>query len=77
MEKEFVFNPGDQVWLMHENRAVCGSIEKLFYVTTISCVNYTSISDNERYDVALGGRSLSGLEPKKLFRTKEDLLNSL
>lgn len=77
MEKEFAFNLGDQVWLMHNDGAVCGSIAKMFYVRTVSCVDYETVSDNERYYVSVNGKCIGDFEKKDLFETKGDLLKSL
>jgi len=77
MEKEFVFNIGDVVWLMHDNAAVCGSIAKMFYVKNVSCVDFETISTNEKYYVSVNGKIVDSFDAKKLFRTKEELLKSL
>lgn len=78
MEKEFAFNIGDIVWLMHNNAAVCGNITKMSYVKTISCVDFETISTNEKYYVSVDGKKLiDSYDASKLFRTKEDLLKSL
>ena len=77
MEKEFAFNPGDKVWLMHDNGVVCGSIAKMFYVKNVSCVDFETVSDNERYYVSLNGKSIGDYGKKDLFETKEDLIKSL
>lgn len=77
MEKEFAFNLGDKVWLMHNDGAVCGSIAKMFYVRTVSCVDFETVSDNERYYVSVNGKSIGDFEKKDLFETKGDLLKSL
>ena len=77
MEKSFAFSIGDQVWLMHKNAAVCGIVVKLFYYKGISCVNFETVSENERYYVSVNGRSIGDFDKKDLFETKEDLLESL
>lgn len=77
MEKSFAFSIGDQVWLMHKNAAVCGIVEKLFFYRGISCVNFETVSDNEKYYVSVNGRSIGDFEKKDLFETKEDLIKSL
>ena len=77
MEKEFAFNLGDKVWLMHNNGVVCGSIAKMFYVKTISCVDFETVSDNERYYVSVNGKSIGNFDKKSLFETKDELLKSL
>lgn len=77
MEKEFAFNIGDKVWLMHNNGVVCGSIAKMFYVKTISCVDFETVSDNERYYVSVEGKRIGNFDKKSLFETKDELLKSL
>lgn len=76
--KEFAFNLGDQVWLMHDNGVVCGTIDAMFYVKVVSCVDYTTVSDNEKYYVSVNGKRIhEDYVAKKLFETKEELLASL
>ena len=77
MEKEFAFNLGDKVWLMHNDGVVCGSIAKMFYVRNTSCVNFETISENERYYVSVNDKNIGDYEKKNLFGTKEDLIKSL
>jgi len=77
MEKEFAFNLGDKVWLMHNNGVVCGSIAKMFYVKTISCVDFETVSDNERYYISVNGKRIGDFDKKSLFETKDELLKSL
>ena len=77
MEKEFAFNLGDKVWLMHNDGVVCGSIAKMFYVRNTSCVNFETISENERYYVSVNGKIIGDYDKKDLFLTKEDLIKSL
>ena len=77
METEFAFNLGDKVWLMHNNGVVCGSIAKMFYVKTISCVDFETVSDNERYYVSVNGKRIGDFDKKSLFETKDELLKSL
>lgn len=77
MEKEFAFNVGDKVWLMHNNAAVCGAIAKMFFVRSVSCVDYESVSENEKYYVSVDGKVIDYFDLKYLFKSKEDLINSL
>ncbi len=77
MEKEFAYNIGDQVWLMHNNGVVCGSIAKMFYVKNVSCVDFETVSDNERYYVSVNGKCMGDYKKNQLFETKVDLLKSL
>ena len=77
MEKEFVLNLGDKVWLMHNDGVVCGSISKLFYVKNVSCMDFETVSENERYYVSVNGKDIGDFEMMNLFHTKEDLIKSL
>jgi len=77
MEKEFAFNLGDKVWLMHNDGVVCGSIAKMFYVRNTSCVDFETISENERYYVSVDDKNIGDYNKKDLFLTKEDLIKSL
>ena len=77
MEKEFAFNLGDKVWLMHNNGVVSGSIAKMFYVKNISLVDCHTVLDNEQYHVTMDGKSIGDFDKNLLFRSKEDLLKSL
>ena len=77
MEKEFAFSPGDKVWVMHDNGVACGAIEKMIYVKNVSCVDFETVSENERYYVSVNGKSIGDFEKKDLFETKEDLIKSL
>lgn len=77
MEKEFAFSPGDNVWVMHDNGVAYGTIEKMIYVKNVSCVDFETVSENERYYVSVNGKSIGDFEKKDLFETKEDLIKSL
>lgn len=77
MEKAFAFNLGDKVWLMHNDGVVCGSIAKIFYTKNISCLDYTTVSDNEKYYVSVDGKTIGDYDKNQLFETKEGLIKSL
>ena len=77
MEKEFAFNLGDKVWLMYENGAVCGNIAKMWFYKGISCVDFTTVSDNERYYISVNDKIIGDYEKRNLFKTKDELLQSL
>lgn len=78
MKKTFTLSIGDPVWLMHEDRAVCATVTGAWYAKHISCVDYTTIHENESYALSLAGRELrKDYKINQLFHTKEDLLNSL
>ena len=78
MKKIFDIKVGDQVWLMHGNRAICATVIKAFYTKFISCVDHKSIIESERFTLSLDGKQLyESYEKKQLFATKADLINSL
>ena len=78
MEKHFDFKIGDQVWLIHDNRAVCGTIAEVWYTKFISCLDYESIEESEAYYVSVNDKRLYDTYRKKqLFFTKADLKKSL
>ena len=77
MEKVFERIPGDKVWVMNGNKAVCGTIESAFFCRGISCVNFTSINENEEYTVRFEDNRKKDFKPKDLFSTKEELIDSL
>ena len=83
MTIEFTYKVGDPVWLMHDNKVVCGEITKAWYAKHISCADFTTVSHNESYYVCISTNSRTGnkfelsFDLKDLFKTKEDLINSL
>lgn len=77
MEKEFERKPGDMVWVMHENKAVCGRIKSIFFCHGISCVDFRTICENEEYTVFVGDKSIGSFKLKDMFSTKEELIESL
>ena len=77
MEKEFERKPGDMVWVMHENKAVCGRIKSIFFCHGISCVNYTDLLENEEYAVYADEKSIGTFRLEQMFSTKEELIESL
>ena len=78
MEKSFKWNPGDLVWFMYNNKATCGNISRMWYRTSISCVDHETIFDVERYYVMTGGKDIpDSYTLDDLFSDKESLINSL
>lgn len=79
MEWEFKLNPGDVVWFMYNNQAMMGKVTKAWYKRSISCVDYESVSENEKYYVSLSNflKEVGAYELKDLFPDKESLLKSL
>jgi len=77
MEKEFERIPGDNVWVMHDNKAVCGIIKSIFFCQGIDCVNYTDIDTREMYKVYVNEKSIGDFELKDMFSSKKELIDSL
>lgn len=77
MEKEFERKPGDMVWVMHENKAVCGCIKSICFCCGKSRVFDTEILENEEYTVYVGEKSIGNFKLEKMFSTKEELIDSL
>ena len=71
LTKEVAQNP------LFKIAAECGSIAKMFFVRNVSCVDFETVSENERYYVSVNGKNIGDYEKKDLFLTKEDLLKSL
>lgn len=76
MEKELKYGIGDHVWLMHNNKAICGTIESIYCAHFISQVNFTDLIESERYVVSYEGKRLDSYEPKQLFDSKAKLIES-
>jgi len=70
-------NPGDSVWFMYKNAAVCGTVQKSRYGKFRSNVDQKSIIESETYTVFIGNKEIGIYQRKELFRTKEELINSL
>ena len=78
MEKTFAITAGEEVWLMHGNRAVCATVVKVDFRKFISCVDYKTVIESELYTLSLNGKPVPGLHGKDdLFPTKADLIKSL
>ena len=78
MKKTFAITVGDEVWLMHEDHAVCATVVKVSYKKFISSLDYESVIENELYTLSVSGKQLPGLHGKEeLFPTKSDLIKSL
>lgn len=77
MEKELKYSIGDQVWLIYDNKVICGTIEGIFCSHFIDSVNYTDLIESERYVVYYNGERLDSYELKHLFDSKEKLIESL
>ncbi len=84
MKKEFKYKPGDLVWFMHENKPICAKISRALYRKSISCVDFETISESERYYVTLhikdapcALKELGDYGTEDLFDDKQSLLKSL
>lgn len=73
MEYNTKFSIEEEVWYMHCNKVHKGIINKICFIRFLSSVDYT-IKESESY--YLEGMS-SSFEPKKLYRNKEELIESL
>ena len=77
MVKQFDFNVGDPVWIMHNNLAVQGKIKVMWYTKFICPVNCDDIVEAETYVVDVNGNNVGALERGQIFKSKEDLKKSL
>lgn len=69
-------NIGDTVWLMYNDQAMCGTVNKFVYSQFKSNLDYESIVTVERYYVLIGEKEVS-CEKEQLFNDKESLIKSL
>ena len=78
MEKTFDINIGTEVWVMHRNRIVTGTVSKVWYTKFISPLDYESILESEWYTVCdADNNKIDSFRKESLFLNKEDLLKSL
>ena len=78
MEKIFEIGLGAEVWVIHSNRIVKGTVSKVWYTKFISPVDYESVVESEWYFVCdADGKRIDSFRRKELFLKKEDLLKSL
>lgn len=77
MEKIFERVPGDKIWVMHDNRAVFGTIESIFFCEGISCVDFESRCGNEEYKVTVSDGRTQDFKPEDMFTTKAELIDYL
>ena len=63
---------------MHKNRAVSGTVTKVWYTRFISPVDYETIVDSEWYTVCdAENKKIDSFRKGTLFLNKEELLKSL
>ena len=73
MEYNTVYNIGDEVWFMHDNKPCSGKISQVCYSKYISPTDH-KFCVSERYRV----RNVPELfTEESFFESKEDLLDSL
>ena len=78
MEKTFDMAIGQEVWLMHKDRALCGTVTKVWYTKFISPVDYETIVESEWYTVCdAENNKIDSFRKEVLFPTKQDLIQSL
>ena len=78
MEKAFDIGPGAEVWVIHSNHIVKGTVSKVWYTKFISPVDYESVVESEWYFVCdADGKRIDSFRRKELFLKKEDLLRTL
>ena len=78
MEKTFDIAIGQEVWLMHKDHAVCGTLTKVWYTKFISPVNFETIVESEWYTVCdQDKKKIDSFRKEDLFLSKADLLKSL
>ena len=78
MKISFEFNIGDEVWLMHKNKAKSTIIKEAFYYQHKDSFNSSKVIKGYYYTVYdKDGKEIGRYEPKVLFRTKAELIQSL
>lgn len=72
MKIETKFHPGQQVWLMHENKPVTARIKEVVFVATIqeTTLSYGVIRENGHFDTEKYSES-------ELAESKEELKNKV
>ena len=78
MEKTFDIGLGADVWVIHSNHIVKGTVSKVWYTKFISPVDYESVVESEWYFVCdADGKRIDSFRKKDLYLNKKDLLSSL
>ena len=78
MEKTFDIGLGTEVWVIHRNHIVKGTVSKVWYTKFISPVDYESVVESEWYFVSdADGKRIDSFRKKDLYLNKKDLLSSL
>ena len=78
MEKTFDIGLGAEVWVIHSNHIVKGTVSKVWYTKFISPVDYESVVESEWYFVCdADGKRIDSFRKNDLYLNKKDLLSSL
>ena len=78
MEKTFEMGLGAEVWVIHSNHIVKGTVSKVWYTKFISPVDLESVVESEWYfDCDADGKRIDSFRKKDLYLNKKDLLSSL
>lgn len=78
MEKTFEIGLGAEVWVIHSNHIVKGTVSKVWYTKFISPVDLESVVESEWYFVCdADGKRIDSFRKKNLYLNKKDLLSSL
>ena len=78
MEKTFEMGIGAEVWVIHSNHIVKGTVSKVWYTKFISPVDLESVVESEWYFVCdADGKRIDSFRKKDLYLNKKDLLSSL
>ena len=78
MEKTFEMGLGAEVWVIHSNHIVKGTVSKVWYTKFISPVDLESVVESEWYFVCdADGKRIDSFRKKDLYLNKKDLLSSL
>jgi len=77
MVKEFKKSIGDEVWVMHNNFPIQGTIRKIWYTKFTSYTDFEDVTESEFYSVYYQDKKLGDYTLKEMFDTKDELLKTL
>ena len=78
MEKTFEIGLGAEVWVIHSNNIVKGTVSKVWYTKFIDPVDLESVVESEWYFVCdADGKRIDSFRKKDLYLNKKELLSSL
>ena len=78
MEKTFDIGLGAEVWVIHRNHIVKGTVSKVWYTKFIDPVHLESVVESEWYFVCdADGKRIDSFSKKDLYLNNKDLLSSL